>query len=235
MDIIKYKKYLFSFCSIILLFLITLFIYTVATMAESIEIFFSNQITNIIMVFIVYSIIIFLLCKVYNDGILQNTYREVSISSLFKYDKKYVVLTLSLFFISIFYCYLSSEVLEQILYQVNEPDLKLSMIYYLGAITYSPIIEEIVFRGIFFNMASRWLDMKDKTVRYMVIIMNIIMFMSIHYIGYSFSEHNFVLSLLIAIIPRLFVSVSLTYLYIKTKDIKYNCILHMIYNCFIIL
>lgn len=228
------KKYFLSFLGAILIFLITLFIYMMVMTAESIEIFFSNQITSIIIVFMVYSIIIFLLSKIYNDGILHNTYRKLSISSLFKYDKKYVVLTLLCLFISILYCYLSGEVLELILHQINEPDLKLRMIFYLGAIVYAPIIEELIFRGIFFNIASTWLDMDDKIVKAIVIIINIIMFLSIHYIDYNFSKFNFLLSLLVSIIPKIFVSVSLTYIYFKTKDIKYNCILHIIYNFLIL-
>ena len=63
------KKYFLSFLGTILIFLITLFIYMMVMTAESIEIFFSNQITSIIIVFMVYSIIIFLLSKIYNDGI----------------------------------------------------------------------------------------------------------------------------------------------------------------------
>ena len=235
MKILNCKKYLFSFISTILVILITLFIFNIVSIVESVEMFFSNQITSIVIVFILYFIIILLLNKVYNDGILQNSYRKISISNFFKYDKKYITLTLFLLFISILYCCLSYKVLQMIIPKINESNLKKSIIFFLGAMTYSPIIEEIIFRGIFFNLASQWVDMNDKLVKYMVIIINIIMFMSIHYIGYSFLEYNFMLSLLIAIIPRLFISVSLTYLYIRTNDIKYNIILHIIYNCFMIL
>ncbi|UEL47226.1 CPBP family glutamic-type intramembrane protease [Terrisporobacter hibernicus] len=59
--------------------------------------------------------------------------------------------------------------------------------------------------------------------------------MSVHYISYNLADFNLILSLLIAIIPRLAISISLTYIYIKTKDIKYNIILHIVYNSFMLL
>ncbi|WP_416389920.1 CPBP family intramembrane glutamic endopeptidase [Terrisporobacter petrolearius] len=31
-------------------------------------------------------------------------------------------------------------------------------------------------------------------------------------------------------LPTLLISISFTYVYVKTKDIKYNIILHMLYN-----
>lgn len=34
----------------------------------------------------------------------------------------------------------------------------------------------------------------------------------------------------IAVIPRLAILVSIVYIYINTEDIKYNIILHMLYN-----
>ncbi|UEL47225.1 CPBP family glutamic-type intramembrane protease [Terrisporobacter hibernicus] len=47
----------------------------------------------------------------------------------------------------------------------NSPNIQLSFIFWVGAITYSPIIEELIFRGIFFNIASTWLDINNKTVK----------------------------------------------------------------------
>ncbi len=76
--------------------------------------------------------------------------------------------------------------------------------------------------------------MNNKTIKNIVIIINIIMFMSVHYVSYNFPNFNIILSLLIAILPKLAVSISLTYVYMKTKDIKYNIILHIVYNFLII-
>ena len=132
------------------------------------------------------------------------------------------------------YIPLINKAINIIIPQIDSAEIQLSFIFYIGAFTYSPIVEELIFRGIFFNIADNWIDMNDKTLKNIVIIVNIIMFMSIHYISYNLVSFNFIISLLMAIISRLTVSISLTYIYIKTKDIKYNIALHIVYNFFII-
>ncbi|MBS5787781.1 MAG: CPBP family intramembrane metalloprotease [Clostridioides difficile] len=105
----------------------------------------------------------------------------------------------------------------------------------IGAITYTPFIEELVFRGLFFNLTFNILDMENKVVKYIAITTNIMMFMSIHYVDYSLANYNILFSLLISVVPNLAISTSLVYVYFKTRDIKYNIILHMLYNFIIIL
>lgn len=105
----------------------------------------------------------------------------------------------------------------------------------IGAITYTPFIEELVFRGLFFNLTFNLLDMENKVVKYIAITTNIMMFMSIHYVDYSLANYNILFSLLISVVPKLAISTSLVYVYFKTRDIKYNIILHMLYNFIIIL
>lgn len=230
MILLNAKKYFFNFCGAVLISLLTIIIFLLFQSIELIEELFSNQIISFIVVFIAYFIAIFILSKIYNDGILQNTYKKISLRSFLEYDKKYVLLTLSLLIISRLFPLLIDKVMYRMFSQINIPDVQLSFIFLIGAFTYAPIVEELIFRGIFFNIASDWIDMNDKTVKNIVIIINIIMFMSLHYVSYNLPDFNVILSLLIAIIPRLAISISLTYVYMKTKDIKYNIILHIVYN-----
>lgn len=72
--------------------------------------------------------------------------------------------------------------------------------------------------------------MENKVVKYIAIITNIILFSYIHYIDYDLQSYNFLLSSLISVVPKLAVFASLVDVYFKTKDIKYNIILHMLYN-----
>ena len=234
MILLNVKKYFLNFCGAILISLLTIIIFLLFQSIELIEELFSNQIISFIVVFIAYFIAILILSKIYNNGILQNTYKKISLRSFFEYDKKYVLLTLSLLIISRLFPLLIDKVMYRMFSQINSPDVQLSFIFLIGAFTYAPIVEELIFRGIFFNIASDWIDMNDKTVKNIVIIINIIMFMSVHYVSYNFPNFNIILSLLIAILPRLAVSISLTYVYMKTKDIKYNIILHIVYNFLII-
>lgn len=230
MILLNAKKYFLNFCGAVLISLLTIIIFLLFQSIELIEELFSNQIISFIVVFIAYFIAIFILSKIYNDGILQNTYKKISLRSFLEYDKKYVLLTLSLLIISRLFPLLIDKVMYRMFSQINIPDVQLSFIFLIGAFTYAPIVEELIFRGIFFNIASDWIDMNDKTVKNIVIIINIIMFMSLHYVSYNLPDFNVILSLLIAIIPRLAISISLTYVYMKTKDIKYNIILHIVYN-----
>ncbi len=224
------KKYFLNFCGSVLISLLTIIIFLLFQSIELIEELFSNQIISFIVVFIAYFIAILILSKIYNNGILQNNYKKISLRSFLEYDKKYVLLTLSLLILSMLLLLPINKVTDIIFSQVDSPDIQLSFIFLIGAFTYGPIIEELIFRGIFFNIASDWIDMNNKTVKNTVIIINIIMFMSLHYVSYNLPDFNVILSLLIAIIPRLAISISLTYVYMKTKDIKYNIILHIVYN-----
>ncbi len=230
MILLNVKKYFLNFCGSVLISLLTIIIFLLFQSIELIEELFSNQIISFIVVFIAYFIAILILSKIYNNGILQNNYKKISLRSFLEYDKKYVLLTLSLLILSMLLLLPINKVTDIIFSQVDSPDIQLSFIFLIGAFTYGPIIEELIFRGIFFNIASDWIDMNNKTVKNTVIIINIIMFMSLHYVSYNLPDFNVILSLLIAIIPRLAISISLTYVYMKTKDIKYNIILHIVYN-----
>ena len=228
------KKYFLNFCGVVLISLLTVFIFAISQYVELVEELFSNQIISLIVVFISYFIVIIILSKIYNDGILQNNYKKISLRSFFKYDKKYVLLTLSLLIISRLFLLPINKVIYIIFPKISSPDMQVSSIFLIGAFTYGPIVEELIFRGIFFNITSDWLDMNNRIVKNIVIIINIIMFTSVHYVSYNLPDFNVILSLLMAILPRLAVSISLTYVYIKTKDIKYNIILHIVYNFLII-
>ncbi len=154
MILLNVKKYFLNFCGAVLISLLTIIIFLLFQSIELIEELFSNQIISFILVFIAYFIAIFILSKIYNDGILQNTYKKISLRSFFEYDKKYVLLTLSLLIISMLFLLLIDKVTYRIYSQVDSPDMQLSFIFLIGAFTYSPILEELIFRGIFFNIAS---------------------------------------------------------------------------------
>jgi membrane protease YdiL (CAAX protease family) len=80
------------------------------------------------------------------------------------------------------------------------------------------------------NLTFNNLDMEKKIVKYIVIIVNIMCFVVIHYIDYG----SCFVSILMSLLPKLAMSTSLVFVYLKTRDIKYNIILHMLYNFFII-
>lgn len=132
--------------------------------------------------------------------------------------------------ISLLFAEVTSTIISNLTNRYNYSYNSYHLIYIIGTFTCIPIIEELIFRGLFFNIAFEWLDMKNNTTRNIVVICNIIMFLSLHYRNYNIPNFNIILSLLISFLPRLLVSISLSYIYIKTKDIKYNIILHMLYN-----
>ncbi len=130
---------------------------------------------------------------------------------------------------SMLWGYLCSHITEQMPYG-NAPNMELSNILLISAFTFRPLMEELIFRGVYFNIASDYLDMKNNVVKNMVIITNIILFMLLHTENWGYSNYNIILSVISSALPRLVGSISITYIYIKTKDIKYNIILHMLNN-----
>ncbi|MCC0735430.1 CPBP family intramembrane metalloprotease [Clostridioides sp. ZZV14-6009] len=234
MNFSNIKKYFLNFCGAILVSLLIVFVYLIASAFESTNKLFSNQTINSMSTFIISFIIVFVLAKVYNEGILEDSYKKLSIKSFLNYDKKYISLTLSLLIISIVFC----KILALIIYDLTQEygsDTELSLAIFISSFTYVPFIEELIFRGMFFNIASNLLDMKNNTVIKITIIVNLITFLIMHYTSFGFPNFNLFLSLLASILPRVVISASLIYIYIKTKDIKYDIILHMLYNFIIII
>ena len=126
---------------------------------------------------------------------------------------------------SILWGYLCSHITGQMPYG-NAPNI----ILLISAFTFRPLMEELIFRGVYFNIASDYLDMKNNVVKNIVIITNIILFMILHTRDWGYSNYNLILSVISSALPRLLISISITYIYVKTKDIKYNIILHMLNN-----
>ena len=222
-------KYFLNFCGAILIFLVTLLLLALLQAFEQIEGLFSSDIINAILFFTGYFVIILVSCKIYNNGILENSYRKISIKSFFDYNKKDILLTLSLLIMSMLWGYLCLYITEQISYG-NAPDIELSNILLISAFTFRPLMEELIFRGMYFNIASDFLDMKNNVVKNIVIITNIILFMLIHTENWGYDNYNLILSVMSCALPRLVASISITYIYAKTKDIKYNFILHILNN-----
>lgn len=81
----------------------------------------------------------------------------------------------------------------------------------------TPIIEEFLYRGIFFNY---FFNKKDKQNNLLVILTSAIIFASIH-IQYGFPIYYFFGSLILGI----------TYMY--TKDLRYTILIHSIVNLFV--
>lgn len=234
MNFSNIKKYFLNLCGAMLVSILIVFVYLIASAFESTNKLFSNQTINSMSTFIISFIIVFILAKVYNEGILEDSYKKLSIKSFLSYDKKYISLTLTLLIISIVFGAILSVIISN-LTQAHGFDTKFNLIVFIGAFTYIPFIEELIFRGMFFNIASNVLDMKNNTVMKIAIIVNLITFLLMHYTSVGFPNFNLFLSLLASILPRVVISASLIYIYIKTKDIKYNIILHMLYNFIIII
>lgn len=222
-------KYFFNFCGAILIFLITCILLLLIQIFERTEGLSSSDMINAIIFFTGYLVIILITCKIYNNGILENAYRKISLKSLLDYNKKYILITLSLPMMSMLWGYLCSHITEQMPYG-NASNMELSNILLISAFTFRPLMEELIFRGGYFNIAYDYLDMKNNVVKNIVIITNIILFIIIHTRDWGYSNYNLILSVISSALPRLLISISLTYIYVKTKDIKYNIILHMLNN-----
>lgn len=223
-------KYFFNFCGAILIFIVACILLLLTQIFERTEGLSSSDITNAIIFFTGYFVIILVSCKIYNNGILENAYRKISIKSIFDYNKKYVLLTLSLLIISVLLGILFLYIIEQVPYgNVSDDELN-SILLLISAFTLRPFMEELIFRGVYFNIASDYLDMKNNVVKNIVIITNIILFIIIHTRDWGYPNYNFILSVISSALPKLVASISFTYIYVKTKDIKYNIILHMLYN-----
>ena len=222
-------KYFFNFCGAILIFLVTCILLVLVQIFERTEGLSSSDMINAIIFFTVYFVIILIYCKIYNNGILENAYRKISIKSLLDYNKKDILFMLSLLIMSLLWCALFLYITELIPYG-NAPDIEISNILLISVFTFRPFMEELIFRGVYFNIASDYLDMKNNVVKNIVIIINIILFILLHTENWGYPNYNIILSVITCALPRLVISISATYIYFKTKDIKYNIILHMLYN-----
>lgn len=222
-------KYFLNFCGAILIFLVTLLLFVPLQIFEQTEGLFSSDMINDFLFFTGYFLIILISCKIYNNGILENAYRKISLKSIFDYNKKDILLTLSLLIISMLWVYLCLHITEQMPYG-NAPDMEFSNILLISAFTLRPFMEELIFRGVYFNIASNYLDMKNNVVKNMVIITNIILFIIIHTGNWGYPNYNFILSVITSALPKIVGLISVTYIYVKTKDIKYNVIFHILNN-----
>ncbi|WP_343342739.1 CPBP family intramembrane glutamic endopeptidase [Terrisporobacter petrolearius] len=222
-------KYFFNFCGAILIFLVTCISLLLIQIFERTEGLSSSDMINAIIFFTGYFVIILISCKIYNNGILENSYRRISLKSLCDYNKKYILLTLSLLIMSMLCGDLGLYITEKIPYG-NAPDIEISNILLISVFTFRPFMEELIFRGIYFNIAYDYLDMKNNVVKNIVIITNITLFIIIHTGNCGYPNYNIILSVITCALPRLAISISTTYIYVKTKDIKYNIILHMLNN-----
>ena len=234
MNISDMKKYFLNFCGAVLIFLLTFLIFSFYSVFENIDYFLTNKAIAFTSRFIISTIAILLLTKIYNEGILNNLYKKLSIKKFLSYEKKYVLLTFSLLIISLLFSKISITIISKITqgYSVN---IKHNFFYFIEAALIIPFIEELIFRGIFFNITFNLLDMEDKVIKKIAIITNIMLFGSIHYINHGFADFSTIFYLFIAVFPRLLISISLIYVYFKTRDIKYNIILHLMYNSIFVL
>lgn len=229
MNLSYVKKYFINFCVAILISLLIAFVYFITSAFQSINSAIQTQMIKTISTFIISFIIVVILAKMYNENIVENTYKKLSLKSLFKYDKKHISTILSLLMVSIIFA-IGTSIFISKLTEGYDSDLNFGMIDFIAAFTYVPFLEELIFRGLFFNIASSLLDMKNHIVKNIAVVANIILFLTMHYSSYGFPIFNIPLSLLISILPRIVISASMVYIYIETRDIKYNIFLHMIYN-----
>ncbi|CEN75155.1 CAAX amino terminal protease self-immunity [[Clostridium] sordellii] len=234
MTILKFKKYFLNFCGAILISIIISLISSIVVSYEFIGSFFKKQFISTSVILVTGIIVALLLVKAYNDEIKKTPFRRLTLESFTKYDKKYIKLIMILglisIVISIIMIFFNDRVIHA--YDSQATDINWNLVSGFMVI---PFIEELLTRGIFFNIAYDFLDMENNIVIKIAIVVNIIMFMFLHYIHINFQSHAFILSLLVAFSPRLAIGISLTYIYMKTKDIKYNIILHTMYNFVLIL
>lgn len=232
MNLSYVKKYFINFCVAILISLLIAFVYFITSAFQSINSAIQNHMIKTISTFIISFIIVVILAKMYNENIVENTYKKLSLKSLFKYnkyDKKHISTILSLLMVSIIFA-IGTSIFISKLTEGYDSDSNFGMIDFIAAFTYVPFLEELIFRGLFFNIASSLLDMKNHIVKNIAVVANIILFLTMHYSSCGFPIFNMPLSLLISILPRIVISASMVYIYIETRDIKYNILLHMIYN-----
>ncbi|MBY2478746.1 CPBP family intramembrane metalloprotease, partial [Clostridioides difficile] len=232
MNLSYVKKYFINFCIAILISLLIAFVYFITSAFQSINSAIQNQMIKTISTFIISFIIVVILAKMYNESIVENTYKKLSLKSFFKYnkyDKKHISTILSLLMVSIIFA-IGTSIFISKLTEGYGSDSNSGMITFIAAFTYVPFLEELIFRGLFFNIASSLLDMKNPIVKNIAVVANIILFLTMHYSSCGFPIFNIPLSLLISILPRIVISASMVYIYIETRDIKYNIFLHMIYN-----
>lgn len=156
---LDFKKLFFNFCGAILIgFLITL-IFSFIAQLKLINQLFLNQMVGGILQFSLLALIILILFKVYNEEIGKTTFKKISAKDFFEFNKKDLKMVLFLLVISIILGGIISSIIAMIA-QDQESNVTITAIYVIGTITYTPFLEELVFRGMFYNLAYEWLDMK---------------------------------------------------------------------------
>ncbi|GAA0237134.1 CPBP family intramembrane glutamic endopeptidase [Metaclostridioides mangenotii] len=231
MDYSGFKKYFLNFCGAILIFLFINILFLFTQQVISIDQLFSNQIIGNLLSTLCFSIIIFILVKVYNDGIINSMYKKVSINSLLHFNKKNMLLLLILLFIAFAYVWLLlSNVFKEILINNGSREYNLEYNFLFKMILVAPILEELYFRGIFNNIAINSLKVEKLSDEYFIAIINAILFSLLHYNTFATLNISVFLSLLMAFLTIIVYSISFWFIYIKTKDIKYNIILHILVN-----
>ncbi len=229
MHTFNFKKYFLNFFGALLISIAIFLIFQVVSCYELIGAFFTNGLIKTVILLAVGSLVVFLLAKAYNDELGRTPFDKLTLKSFTSYDKKDLKLTLILTGISLIAAVGMDVFVYRYIVGNHYPTIDFSYNPFLTFMIV-PFVEELLMRGVFFNIAYDFLDMKNKVVRNIAIVVNILMFLSMHYVPFNFTGHAFVLSLLVASLPRLVISCSLTYIYVKTKDIKYNILMHMIYN-----
>lgn len=231
MDYSGFKKYFLNFCGAILLFLFITILFSFTQQVMLIDQLFSNRIIGSILSTLCFFIFTFIIVKVYNDGIINSMYKKVSINSLLHFNKKNMLLLMLLLFISFAYVgLLLSTVFKEIIINNGSKEYNLGYIIMFKTILVAPVLEELYFRGIFYNIAINWLKVEKLSDEYFIAIINSILFSLLHYHSYATLNISVFLSLLMAFFMILVYSISFWFIYMKTKDIKYNITLHILIN-----
>jgi membrane protease YdiL (CAAX protease family) len=158
-------------------------------------------------------------------------YKKVSINSLLHFNKKNMLLLLILLFVAFAYVWLLlSNVFKEILINNGSKEYNLGYNFMFKTILVAPILEELYFRGIFYNIAINSLKVEKLSDEYFIAITNSILFSLLHYHSFATLNISVFLSLLMAFLTIIVYSISFWFIYMKTKDIKYNITLHILIN-----
>ncbi|WP_304340560.1 CPBP family intramembrane glutamic endopeptidase [Metaclostridioides mangenotii] len=231
MDYSVFKKYFLNLCGAILIFLFITILFSFTQQVISIDQLFSNRFIGSILSTLCFFIFTFIIVKVYNDGIINSMYKKISINSLLHFNKKNMLLLLLLLLIAFAYVgLLLSTVFKEIIINNGSKEYNLGYIIMFKTILVAPVLEELYFRGIFYNIAINSLKIEKLSDEYFIAIINSILFSLLHYNSFATLNIGVFLSLLMAFLMILVYSISFWFIYIKTKDIKYNITLHILIN-----
>ena len=178
--------------------------------------FLPNNVTVELIVDILFDIIMVLLCIIVFYKELVDNFK-ILINN-FKPYIKFIISRLGIAYLFLFIFSIISILLTRKATSVNQELLESEPFYYLipMAVIYAPLVEEILFRGIFRRLIKN---------NALFILISGLVFGLLHTIGEASMVNIFVMA-----IPYVWLGCYLSYIYVKTNNIFSNIISHAIIN-----